>query len=108
MRKRSSPGVLPEPSTFISIIIYIIAFIVRNPGVLLILVIGHCLRMCNLCDESPYLGLYSRTSFCSDSCLQMPKSVRPPPRPLPAVSIHASPPSVVHVVLQTAGSPNRL
>jgi hypothetical protein len=62
MRKRPSPGVLPEPSTFISIIIYIIACIVRNPGVLLILlilVIGHRLRMCNPCGVSPCLGLCS-------------------------------------------------
>ena len=79
MWKQSSPGVLPKPSTFISIIIYIIAFIIRYPGVLLILVIGHCLRVCNRCGVSPYLGLCSQTSFCSDSCLQMPKSVPPPP-----------------------------
>jgi hypothetical protein len=79
MQKRPSPGVLPKPSTFISIIIYFIAFTVRNPGVFLILVIGHCLRMCNLCGVSPCLGLCSQTSFCSESYLQMPKSVPPPP-----------------------------
>jgi|SRR5271156_4138974 len=75
MQKRPSPGVLLKPSTFISIII---VFIVRNPGVL-ILVIGHCLRMCKPCGVGPCLGLCSQTSFCSDSCLQMPKSVPPPP-----------------------------
>jgi len=79
MRKRPSPGFLPKPSTFISITIDFIAFIVRNPGVLLILVMGHCLHMCNPYGVSPCLGLCSQTSFCSDSYLQMPKSVPPPP-----------------------------
>jgi hypothetical protein len=44
MPERPSPGVLPKPSTFISIIIYIIAFNVRTPGVLLTLVISHCFQ----------------------------------------------------------------
>jgi hypothetical protein len=78
MQKRPSPGVLPKPSTFISIIIYFIAFIVRNPGVFLILVIGHRLRTRNPRGVSPRPGLCSQTSFCSDSCLQMPKSILPP------------------------------